>query len=165
MKYQKADIEKVPRIIRDTLSKAIKEKKGLFLYGSTGVGKTYTLYAIEKKAMISVGVAKVGRVENWVEMLAEMRNNLSQSVNYANMVAEKEMVIIDDIGSEKHTDWSQEMLYLIVNRVYVQEHIPIFATNLTLEQFQEQYGDRIFSRICEMCVKVEITGEDKRLSE
>lgn len=162
MKYSTADIQKVPEI-REVLNKAKKQGKGLFIHGMTGTGKTYALYAIEKSGVKAIGSTKVGEVENWVEMLAEMRNNLSQSVNYAVELTKKEMVIIDDLGAEKHTDWSQEMLYLIVNRMYLNQVLPIIATNLTLEQFQEKYGDRIFSRFVEMCEFVELTGDDKRL--
>lgn len=158
-RYAEATVDNLPQGIRDTIE-AIKEKpgKGMFLYGGAGRGKTYALYAISQKYDV--------KVENWVEVLEEIKTRMSH--NHAvgdlidNMTSEKKLVI-DDVGAEKQTDWSQEKFYMIVNRMYNKMHRLFISTNLSLEEFQEKYGERLFSRIAEMCEIVELTGEDRRL--
>lgn len=73
------------------------------------------------------------------------------------------MFAIDDIGTEKHTEFNQDILYMIINEMNINKKRLFISTNLTPEQFEEKYGDRIFSRICEMCEFVELTGPDRRI--
>lgn len=186
MKYDNANILNVYKInpeIKDLISKIkIKEdvtdsngnlieiikglKKGMFLYGIAGSGKTYTLYAI-RKALKSWDI-DCGDIENWVELLFEIRdrysNNLSikSTINY---ITEKNFIFIDDIGAENQTQNSQELLYLILDRANRYEKILFISTNLSLEDFSKKYGDRLMSRIAELCIPYEMKEEDLRLSK
>jgi DNA replication protein DnaC len=84
-----------------------------------------------------------------------VRNNIK-------VILEKDAVFIDDLGAEKQSEWSQEMFYLVINESY-ENCKPLFiSTNLTIEQLENQYGERIVSRLAEMCEFYEIIGEDKR---
>lgn len=141
-------------------------KKGLFLYGIAGSGKTYAFYSIRKA--LQQWRIDCSRVENWVELLFEVRDRYSnnQSVRYLiDSLMEKDYIFIDDIGAENQTQNSQELLYLILDRANRHEKILFINTNLSLEKFAEKYGDRLMSRIAELCVAFEMKEEDLRLNK
>ena len=73
-----------------------------------------------------------------------------------------DLVILDDIGAEKATDWVAERLYAIVDTRYRMERATIFTSNCPEKQLQEQLGGRIVSRIFEMTKQVPVIGPDHR---
>lgn len=181
MRYEKAEMQfvspKIRKIMAENYSvveipdkydatiirKQPKIAKGLFLHGVTGSGKTYTLHAIRKDVLRGW---ECSQVETWVEILTEIKDRMNENKSTRQVIdniTERKFVFLDDVGAEKQTDWVQEQLYLLIDRCYRFE-IPIFiSTNLTLEQFTEKYGDRIVSRLYEMCEVYEMEEVDKRL--
>lgn len=168
MRYSNAKTQDLDQKIRNLLKQNFDSengvfKKGIFLTGDTGTGKTYALHAIRNHIKNFGG--NCDKVENWVELLFELKDKISKGylrdTIYA--ITSNDVVFIDDIGAEKQTEWGQEMLYLIINRMYESERTLFIATNLTFAEFSEKYGDRLTSRICEMCEMHETTGEDKRV--
>ena len=174
MRYTNATIETVDEEIRKTIRNRKVEKegyanslsKGICLFGITGSGKTYTLYAI-KNVLQAWGLKEeMSNIENWVELLFELKEKFSGNHGLKDTLHEitkNRYVFIDDIGAEKQTEWSQEMMYLIFNRVYQKEGILFMTSNLTVDEFTQRYGDRIASRLAEMCDIKELPQEDKRL--
>lgn len=157
MRYSDADIKKVDKKIVDLLKKS---GKGIFLFGDTGRGKTYTLFAINKRFR-EIGMQS--KIENWVELLLELRERTQYLRDAINELLNTNILMIDDLGSERQTEWSQEILYTIINIAYEREKKIFIATNLSLEKFTLVYGDRIFSRLMEMCEPYELKGKDRRI--
>lgn len=159
-RYQDADIEKLPKVLRDAIDDTKNTKgKGIFICGGTGTGKTYALYAMSKKYDI--------KVENWIDIMEDIKSKMSNNQSVGDLIdslTSEKFLAIDDVGAENQTNYSQEKFYMIVNRIYNRMSRLFISTNLTLEQFQDKYGERLFSRIAEMCEIVELTGEDKRLN-
>lgn len=175
MRYSGADYSKIPEVIQKvitsntvdvetqnnytgekTVSKKIK--KGLFLFGNTGSGKTYTLHAI---------ATKVGRrkVENWVELLFELKGKFEVRDGVSTLIDDltsQQYIFLDDIGAEKQSEWSQEMLYLIINRAYNYNKTLFISTNLDDKEFIAKYGDRIFDRIRHFCSLVKMPNKNYR---
>jgi DNA replication protein DnaC len=74
----------------------------------------------------------------------------------------KGIIVFDDIGAEKVSDWTRERLYLIINKKY-EDMIPmIFTSNCDLEILSARLGDRISSRIMGMTELIKVDGEDMR---
>ena len=171
MKYATAHIDhldtKVIDVVRSNYDKENKRlTKGVFFTGGTGVGKTYALHAIKKRAEEICGYNTCSGIENWAELLFELKEKInSNNIRdfLSNHVTSKLHIFLDDVGAEKQTEWSQEMLYLIVNRAYEQGHALFIVTNLSIEEFTNKYGERITSRLVEMCEVIELTGEDRRI--
>lgn len=160
MRYSTATLDATPQAFRDAITRAKEEGKGLLIWGGTGTGKTYCLHAL---ANYYRGIHR----ENWVNLILEARDAISQRramTDIINVITSEAGLAIDDLGAENHTDFAQEILYAVINKVYERETKLIVATNLTPEQIGEKYGDRIISRLAEMCVFVELKGEDRRLS-
>lgn len=158
MKYKTAKIEDLSNEFKDIVKKANEEKKGIFVYGNTGTGKTHALYALANR--------KNKKVRNFLETLIECRDALKNGYYSEKLsdISREEFLFIDDIGSETTSDFVIELLYLLVNRRYEKELRTVFSTNLSLDEFKNRYGDRILSRIGEMCILFEMKGEDRRIS-
>ena len=170
MKFTEATTANLEPKLRDLLKENWDDerktfRKGLFLTGGTGVGKTYALNAVRNHFR---NAGDITDVENWVELLMEVRGTFDQKNNnpltfIKENFTSKRVVFLDDVGAEKHTEWSQEILYLIVNKLYELQKPLFLSTNLTFDEFSAKYGDRLASRLVEMCELKEITGDDKRL--
>lgn len=72
------------------------------------------------------------------------------------------LVILDDIGAEKPSDWVEEQLYALIDLRYRMQRSTIFTTNCTLKQLESQIGSWVVSRIFEMCEGVKVEGRDWR---
>jgi DNA replication protein DnaC len=83
-------------------------------------------------------------------------------------VLEADLLVLDDIGAEKKSEWVEETLGLVINTRYSERRVTVFTTNLRDAENTEpnsvalQLGLRIRSRLKEMCEWVEIAGPDTR---
>jgi DNA replication protein DnaC len=76
-----------------------------------------------------------------------------------------ELLVMDDLGSEKVTSWVQERLFVIVNHRYQEERPTIFTSNIAPKDLPTQLGERTASRIMSMCEWIALDGEDYRKTE
>lgn len=168
-KFENATIQELPQAVRDLIKANINTErtedkdpiftKGFLITGPTGVGKTYILHALANHFRYSFNF------ENWVELLQEFKDRMESGYtrDAIQQLFDKNVLVLDDIGAEKVTEWSTERLYAIINKAYERNHIVLIATNLTPTELREKYGDRIFSRLNEMCTVVELEGKDRRM--
>lgn len=178
LRYQDASIDDVPQEIRDKISAIRETRRGLYIHGPVGTGKTHIAYAIAKEVFKTVrkntdGVAvsqsvELGTFVNASELFAEMRRDMDKDWTNKTEPLEKLMetrkiIIIDDIGAEKPSEWVSEQFYLLLNHRYNEILPTIFTSNLSLPQLEERLGDRTVSRIVGMCDVVKLGGEDRRM--
>lgn len=140
-----------------------------FLWGPVGTGKTYSLYALAK--LYRANKVKV-KVKNWTDWLEEMRAQFDKEGTRAEdslgrQFSEDEILIIDEVGAEKPSEWNTEIMYRLINKRYeLARWGTIFASNLSPEDMSTRYGDRVVSRIAEMCGGakgvIKIDGKDRR---
>lgn len=142
----------------------IKEsKKGLFIHGVVGSGKTHIAYAIAKH--VQEDLLYNVRVWNSAELLNKIRDtyNHPESDFIQNLLTFRGLLVIDDIGAEKLTDWVAEQFYILINKRY-EEMLPMVITsNFSLQELAERLNDRTTSRIAGMCEIIELKGNDRRL--
>ena len=161
LRYQNAKYEDVPQKIRELFEKIPQTKKGIYIYGELGTGKTHIAYALKSKT-------KFVRVFNTTELLRSIRNDFNRLAYEKDHLEIEAMdypgiLILDDVGSEKISDWVMETFYLIINKRYNHMLPTIITSNLPITDLSERIGDRITSRIVEMCDIVELVGSDRRL--
>lgn len=177
MRYKKAQLNDIPIDLKNILMSILIPKedrhrglftKGLFLYGSTGRGKTHTMYAITN-VMRSSG--DDFEIYSWVEALSTIKQNFNKSSEYTPHPFESpnfsklKAIFLDDVGVEKDSEWSQEMLYIIINKAYTQG-VPVFiSTNLNIKEFGIRYGERILARLEETAIFYELKGVDHRIQK
>lgn len=178
MRYKDAIIQNVPtavkKILKENMRIAVKEgddgkmretggvyfEKGLMVKGIVGSGKTYLLHAIKNHYQTWM---KCTQVHNWVSLLFEMKSeNFSRVNSTVNTILEADVIFLDDIGAEKASEWSNEILYMIINEAYNKRKKLFINTNLSDAEFQKEYGDRITSRLGEMCILVKMPDRDWR---
>lgn len=183
MKYDQATVNDILPELREILKSQVVETevkdeytdnvrkirslpRGLLLKGITGSGKTHTLYAI--RSVVKNWGHDCTQVENWVKLLFELKkDNFSKVDSIIEKITRSQFIFIDDLGAEKQTSsgWADEMLYLIINEAYNRECTLFISTNLTEEEMIARYGDRIKSRITEMCTEVEMPDKDWRIKQ
>lgn len=169
VRFKEASYEKdVPEAIKRESVSQINKKDGLYLWGESGSGKTHIACAIAKN-ILDFGVEV--RFFNTSAFLEQLRDEFKNEVVldegsmglFRDTLDFKGILIFDDIGAEKVTDWVIERLYIIINKKY-EDMIPIiFTSNCDLEILSARLGDRIASRIAGMTSRIRIDGSDRRL--
>ena len=75
----------------------------------------------------------------------------------------KKILILDDVGSEKLSEWVRETFYQIINNRNENKKPFMITSNFSIQQLAERIGDRNVSRIVEMCDIFELKGDDRRM--
>ena len=140
--------------------------EGVFLHGTQGTGKTFMATAMLQAWALS---GKTGA--RWTTspgMLAEIRSTYHPQAKHQEMeVIEKyalaPLLLIDDIGAEKITDWSVPAQYQIISDRVNWNRKTIITSNLSLDEIAE-WNPRIASRLSGFRV-IEMTGEDRRMAK
>lgn len=147
-------------------------ERGLLLYGRHGVGKTHLAIGILKACVRTKG-ARAFFFETR-ELLRLVRDTYNRSVEETEMevlqpLLAADLLVLDDLGAERTSEWVQETLGLVVNTRYNANRPTIFTSNLVdspdntdPRSFTFQLGARTRSRLIEMCDWIEIQGADVR---
>ncbi|MCD8190266.1 MAG: ATP-binding protein [Clostridiales bacterium] len=136
---------------------------GLLLWGDVGTGKSFTAACIAN-ALLENGVPVL--MTNFSKILNKMGGMYSeQRYRYIASLAEYELLIIDDLGIERSTDYAMEQVYAVVDERYKSNKPLIVTTNLTISQIrnaEDVAHARIYSRVLELCTPVQVRGTDRR---
>ena len=135
---QKEDLKNVRSQLKGYLD---GQDYNIVLIGDTGVGKSHLAYAALKA--LSDHTKKIGLFINVVDLLAKIKEDFSLESEYIKRISEAEWLVLDDVGTEKVTEWSSGILYSILNK----RTKTIITTNLAPEDIKGTYGKRIYSRI------------------
>lgn len=156
---------------RDRLAawSGLEPPPNLVLLGPVGTGKTGT----------SLAVCRDGQLDNGHGVLFLPVSELLDKLRPGGPEGELERLsaarrlIIDDLGSERPTDWTAERLGVLINRRWLEERPTIATSNLPATRksapdgydgatLEEVLGERTFSRLVGGAVVLELGGEDRR---
>ncbi len=142
-----------------------RQNQGMLFWGGVGTGKSYTAAAIANELMERLNPVIM---TSFVKLLQDMQGFDSDDGAYMNRLNRAKLLIIDDLGAERGTDFALEKVYDIIDSRYRSGKPAIFTTNLTMRQMKEctdiRYN-RIYDRIFEMCYPVKFDGLSWRKRE
>jgi DNA replication protein DnaC len=171
------------------------EREGMLLWGNCGTGKTHLAIAILKQLIQQKGVQ--GLFKGYSALLKQIQGTYSRQVvadeetgvvltEYSILrdVTEAEVLVLDDLGAEKSSEWTLSMLYHVINERYNEHRTTIITTNLPweatlntpsvdrmtpaqramkVETLRDRISERSYSRITEMCpIRLELVATDYR---
>jgi DNA replication protein DnaC len=152
---------------------------GLLLTGSIGVGKTHLAVGILQALVSERGAT--GLFFDYRDLLKQVQNSYNSQVRQTELeilrpVFEAEVLVLDELGASKPTEWVWDTVAHILNTRYNDRRTNIITTNyangaplstvadgrVREETLGDRIGERMRSRLQEMCVVVEMQGEDFR---
>ena len=157
------------------------EGRGLLITGSIGVGKTHLCVGILQSLIVEKGVR--GLFCDYRELLKEIQHSynpqvLTTELDILRPVFDAEVLVLDELGASKPTEWVWDTVAHILNTRYNDKRTTIITTNysdqppggvatgpqraMRDETLGDRIGERMRSRLAEMCVVVEMRGTDFR---
>jgi DNA replication protein DnaC len=156
----------------DDLDENLAAGKGMWLMGNTGTGKT-TLGMLAAKTALAAG--RTVAVYFTPKLLTQIRQTYQATESedaydaFFRRLTSVDLLYIDDLGAERHTDWVVEQLYALVNERYENQRSMLVTSNAARDveegrkQLEDQIGSRTVSRLIEICDDpLPLFGPDRR---
>lgn len=143
-----------------------KNHQGLLFYGDVGTGKSFTAAVIANELMDRLHPVIM---TSFIKLLADAKGKkFDENGDTINRLNEAALLVIDDLGAERSTDYAIEMVYNVIDGRYRSGKPIILTTNLSLDEMKAEKDirySRIYDRIFEMCYPVKFTGLSWRKRE
>ena len=147
--------------------------RGMWLMGGTGTGKTTLGMLVAKTALAaghSVAVYFTPKLLTQIRQTYQATQSEDAYDAFFRRLTSVDLLYIDDLGSERHTDWVVEQLYALVNERYENQRSMLVTSNAEggvdagQRQLKEQIGARTVSRLIEICGDpLPLFGNDRRV--
>lgn len=161
-------------IAKDYINKNITSvnANGLIIMGESGVGKTHLAASIANKLIENDKIVLMGRLTTLLDRIKEtFKDNTKSENELIEIYSNVDMIIIDDLGTERISNWALEKLYTIIENRN-ENRLPIIITTRfnkqgLIERFSqsqdEQLVDAIISKLYQMCYGVILKSMKKEL--
>ena len=169
--------------LNDSLRRAVKccraiigefpggEAQGLLLIGPSGVGKTHLAVAVLRELVEERGA--VGLFAEFNDLLRRIqetfdRRSQTPSWDVLRPALDADVLLLDDLGATRMTPWMRDTLALIINERYNHRRLILATTNQEeapapgRESLADRIGERLASRLAEMCMTARLEGDDYR---
>ena len=146
-----------------------KSHDNILFYGSTGVGKTFLSNCIARELLDRAHTVIYLTAFQLVDILEsntfgpDDENDIPE--NMFNYVLDCDLLIIDDLGTEMNNSFITSQLFLCINERLLRQRSTVISTNLSLDQLQKEYSERIFSRMVSHYKILPVLGDDIRVKK
>lgn len=138
--------------------------ENLFLYGDTGVGKTFLSHCIAQELLDTAHCVMYFSAFDLFDLLADSKFSREKNEG-AEFILDSDLLIIDDLGTELTNSFVSSQLFLCINERIMRRKSTIISTNLKLENFSDTYSERTFSRIASNYRMVKLEAKDIRIQK
>ena len=143
----------------------LEKNQGLLFWGDVGTWKSFAAacianYLLERKIPVIM--------TSFVKLLEVIQASREEEPAILNRLGYAKLVIFDDLGAERGTDYALEKVYNIIDSRYRKGLPMILTTNLTIEEMKRDMDtrySRIYDRIFEICYPMQFTGPSWRKTE
>lgn len=167
-----ADHPQVLAWVREVAEAAVAPSRGarrqvttgpsLLMAGVVGAGKTHQAYGAVRR-LVQSGVGVRWRATTAADLYADLRPRAGvDSERELAAVSRCPLLIIDDLGAAKTSEWVEEVTYRLINRRYNHMLPTLVTTNLAIKDLRAYLGDRVTSRLAQMTTRVEFEPVDRR---
>ncbi|MFH1464675.1 MAG: ATP-binding protein [Pseudomonadota bacterium] len=149
----------------EALERYVPSDHSLYIMGTVGSGKSYLAAALAAELALS-GLSVWFRSE--AELLADERRRVQggREEDPFLRASEVEVLVLDDFGSsDRMTDWALDMIEGLICSRYNAMRPIVFTSNLPFQEVARHYGERVYSRLCQMVTPtgvLELAGQDWR---
>jgi DNA replication protein DnaC len=163
-----SNMQKVVAYCKSFIKHFDSVQDNLLLLGNTGVGKTFLANCIAKELLdkgYTVIYLTAFRLFDILEKckFGKDEENSYQASNQFDYILDCDLLIIDDLGTEFYNSFTNSQLYLIINERLLRKRSTVISTNLSLQDININYSERVYSRIISKYRVQRIIGEDIRL--
>ncbi len=155
--------------------------RGLLFMGGPGLGKTHLVVSILKQLILEEEVD--GKFVDFFQLLSDIRHGYSHDQSEMSLIEpylKSRVLVIDELAKGRNNEWEQTILdQFISSRYNAADKVTLFTTNYSdqgnaptdtngrttsfqKQSLEEKVGDRIFSRLSQMCDFIKMDGEDYR---
>jgi len=149
---------------------------GLLFMGPQGIGKTHLAVGIIKKLIRQKSIPCL--FCTFPELLKEIQNSYNPNTQSSEMtilepILDTQVLVLDELGAQKPSDWVRDQVAYVLNYRYNENKVTIITTNFmdhgaegskpaVTDSLAQRIGDRIRSRLFEMCKDIKMDGKDFR---
>ena len=163
------NIQAVLSTCHDFIDHFDEQSRNLLFYGDTGVGKTFLTNCIARELLDASHTVIYLTAFHLVDIL---QNNTfgnddmdDTDENMFHYILDCDLLIIDDLGTELNNAFITSQLFLCINERLLARKSTIISTNLSLDELQNEYSERIFSRLVSNYEIMLILGDDIRIKK
>lgn len=157
---QNRKVFQIARKYSDNFGKMLTENQGIIFWGPVGTGKSFTAACIANE-LLSRQIPVV--MTSFVKILQNLQTQ--DEAAYISTLNNASLLILDDLGTERNTDYALEKVYNVIDSRSRETKPMILTTNMTLNEMLEiediRYK-RVYDRIFETCLPVEVSGNSFR---
>jgi len=163
-----ANISAILRKYADNYDAMLKKNTGIVLYGGIGTGKTFYAGCIANELIdrgFAVVMTSVYLITEYTDSFAK---NQHKKDEYMEHLKKCDCLILDDLATERDTEFMNEKVYNVINMRYQSGKPLIVTTNASKQDILDPKNIqrmRIYDRLAEMCKLIEVSGESRRIEK
>jgi DNA replication protein DnaC len=140
----------------------VRTGPSLLILGPVGTGKTYQAFGAIR-ALAHSGVLMSWRLETSADIYAQLRPRprFDSEHEFRELAAVK-LLVVDDLGAAKGSEWTEEVNYRLINHRYEHRLPTVVTSNIPAKELATNLGERVTSRLREMAKLVALAGDDRR---
>lgn len=154
----------------DRFKEIKQENIGLLLMGEAGTGKTMLSFAVANQLIAELNTVMAVSQGSLIQKIKEISSfGTAEEVGFYNAIRDVDLLIIDDLGVEKKSEWGLSKIYEVIDTRYRANKPIIITTNLNQQGLKDYLNydgvDRTWDRVVEMCTPVIFNTEPYRIKK